>query len=48
VARAELFRNEAIVLTHFSQRYRPEEIREGLRVLPEALASRVVAFLPPT
>ncbi len=47
VARAELFRNEAVVLTHFSQRYRPEEIREALSRLPEPLASRVVAFLPP-
>ena len=46
VARAALFRNEAVVLTHFSQRYRPEEIREALRALPEPLAERVVAFLP--
>ena len=30
VARAHLFENEAIVLTHFSQRYRPEEIRRAL------------------
>jgi len=44
--RAGLFQNEAIVLTHFSQRYRPEEIREALRALPEALARRVTAFLP--
>ena len=34
VARADLFENEAIVLTHFSQRYRPEEIREALAGLP--------------
>jgi len=46
VERAALFRNEAVVLTHFSQRYRPEEIREALRSLPEPLARRVVAFLP--
>ena len=46
VARAGLFRNEAIVLTHFSARYRPSEIREALRTLPETLASRVVPFLP--
>lgn len=46
VERAELFRNEAVVLTHFSQRYRPEEIRAALRALPEPLAQRVVAFLP--
>ena len=38
--RAELFQNEAIVLTHFSQRYRVEEIREVLRRLPDALAAR--------
>jgi ribonuclease Z len=44
--RAGAFQNEAIVLTHFSQRYRPEEIREALRTLPEALARRVTAFLP--
>ena len=43
--RASDFRNEAIVLTHFSQRYRVEEIREALRSLPEALARRVIAFL---
>jgi ribonuclease Z len=46
VARAGLFENEAVVLTHFSQRYRPDEIREALRSIPEPLASRVVAFLP--
>jgi ribonuclease Z len=44
--RAGLFENEAIVLTHFSQRYRPSEIREALRSLPEALARRVILFLP--
>jgi ribonuclease Z len=44
--RAGLFQNEVIVLTHFSQRYRPEEIRVALRALPEALARRVTAFLP--
>jgi ribonuclease Z len=44
--RAELFRNEAVVLTHFSQRYRPEEIRTALRAVPEPLASRVIPFLP--
>ena len=30
VERASEFRNEAIVLTHFSQRYRVEEIRQAL------------------
>ena len=44
--RASLFQNEAIVLTHFSMRYRPEEIFAALRTLPAAIADRVVAFLP--
>jgi ribonuclease Z len=43
--RADLFQNESIVLTHFSQRYRHEEIREALRALPASLASRVIPFL---
>ena len=45
--RASLFENEAIVLTHFSMRYRPEEILHALRTLPAAISDRVVAFLPP-
>lgn len=44
--RADLFRNEAIVLTHFSMRYRPAEILEALKRLPETLADRVTPFLP--
>lgn len=44
--RATLFRNEAIVLTHFSLRYRPAEIREALDRLPETIADRVIPFLP--
>src|SRR5262249_29618487 len=36
--RADRFENEAIVLTHFSQRYSAAEIREGLRALPAGLA----------
>jgi len=44
--RADLFRNEAIVLTHFSQRYTRGEIRQALGALPPALSSRVSAFLP--
>jgi ribonuclease Z len=44
--RAALFRNDVIVLTHFSQRYRPEVIREALRRLPEDLSGRVIPFLP--
>jgi ribonuclease Z len=43
--RASEFRNEAIVLTHFSQRYPVEEIRRALRSLPDSLAERVIAFL---
>jgi ribonuclease Z len=43
---ADRFENEAIVLTHFSQRYRTEEIRGALSSLPTALAGRVTAFLP--
>jgi ribonuclease Z len=44
--RAGDFQNEVIVLTHFSQRYRPAEIREALVALPETLARRTMAFLP--
>ena len=44
--RASEFKNDAIVLTHFSQRYRVEEIRRVLESLPASLAGRVVAFLP--
>jgi ribonuclease Z len=46
IENADRFENEAIVLTHFSQRYRPEEIRAALASLPPALASRVIPFLP--
>jgi len=45
--RAELFENEAIVFTHFSQRYTAAEIREIVASLPPALARRVTLFLPP-
>ncbi|MFY9552256.1 MAG: MBL fold metallo-hydrolase [Thermoanaerobaculia bacterium] len=47
LARADRFENEALVLTHFSQRYRPEEIRQALSALPQKLAVRVIPFLPP-
>jgi ribonuclease Z len=47
LARADRFENEAVVLTHFSQRYRPEEIRQALRAIPPPLAARVIPFLPP-
>ncbi len=46
VSRAGLFQNEALVLTHFSQRYRPEQIRAALSAIPEPLAGRVIPFLP--
>lgn len=46
IDRAASFENEAIVLTHFSMRYRPEEILEALDRLPEAIADRVIPFLP--
>jgi ribonuclease Z len=48
VERAHLFRNEALVLMHFSQIYRPVEVREILaRRLPEELRARLVVFAPP-
>ena len=47
LARADRFENEALVLTHFSQRYRAEEIRQALAAIPVPLAARVVPFLPP-
>jgi ribonuclease Z len=47
LARAGRFENEALVLTHFSQRYRPEEIRQALAAIPEPLAGKVIPFLPP-
>ncbi|PYQ34078.1 MAG: hypothetical protein DMF55_10275 [Acidobacteria bacterium] len=44
--RASFFENEAIVLTHFSLRYRPEEIFEALESLPKSLTAKVTPFLP--
>jgi ribonuclease Z len=46
LARADRFENEAVVLTHFSQRYTPEQIRHALRAIPEPLARRIMPFLP--
>lgn len=44
---ADRFENELIVLTHFSQRYTYEEIRDGVRRrLPRSLHSRVRLALP--
>jgi ribonuclease Z len=49
IERAHLFRNEALVLMHFSQLYRPGDVREILaRRLPQELRGRVIAFAPDT
>jgi ribonuclease Z len=49
IERADKFENEHIVLMHFSQLYRPDEIKGilGARV-PEALRKRIIAFAPST
>ncbi|MBK8597141.1 MAG: hypothetical protein IPN83_16415 [Holophagales bacterium] len=45
--RAELFANEALVLTHLTLRGTPAELRRTIaRRLPASLASRTVLFLP--
>lgn len=47
VERAESFRNEHLVLMHFSQLYQPAEVREILkRRCPAQLAARLVVFAP--
>lgn len=44
---ADRFENEMIVLTHFSQRYSPDDIRRGVRQrLPASLHDRVRLALP--
>src|SRR5690606_31112447 len=44
---ADRFRNEAVVLMHVSQLYRPREVAPLIaRRAPPALADRVVAFVP--
>jgi ribonuclease Z len=45
-ARAGLFENEVIVLTHFSSRYSTRQILEAIAGLPESLRQRVVPLLP--
>ena len=46
IERADLFENEAILFTHFSARYRPEEVRSILAErLPDGLRERVTPFL---
>lgn len=44
-ARAGEFRNEAIVLTHFSAKYSREEIDERVRSLPEGLRDRITLLI---
>lgn len=46
LARAHRFENETVVLTHFSQRYTPADIRRALRAIPEPLSKRIMPFLP--
>jgi ribonuclease Z len=49
IERAELFHNDHIVLMHFSQLYRPDEVTRILDArLPPRLRSRVVPFVPDT
>jgi ribonuclease Z len=46
---ADRFRNELIVLTHFSRRYSREQIRDGIRRrLPASLHERIRLALPET
>jgi ribonuclease Z len=46
VARASEFRNDAIVLTHFSAKYSKDEILTRLAdALPASLRERVTAFV---
>jgi ribonuclease Z len=47
IERAELFENEHVVLMHFSQLYRPDEIAGILdKRLPAALRAKVIPFVP--
>jgi ribonuclease Z len=47
VERADLFENEAILLTHISQRYAPSQIRKILDdKLPKSLRDRVTPLMP--
>lgn len=48
IARADSFANEAVVLMHFSQIYKPAQVHEILADrAPEPLRSRLVPFAPP-
>ncbi|KAK6920860.1 Metallo-beta-lactamase [Dillenia turbinata] len=44
VENAARLENKAILLTHFSARYRPEEIEEAVAALPPPLAGRIFAL----
>ncbi|HEX8697229.1 MAG TPA: MBL fold metallo-hydrolase [Myxococcaceae bacterium] len=47
IARADLFRNEALVLMHFSQAYGPEAVHDIVRKrVPPSLLERVRVFAP--
>jgi len=47
VERAELFENEHVVLMHFSQLYRPEEIPRILAArVPPKLRAKIIPFVP--
>ncbi len=47
IERAELFENEHVVLMHFSQLYRPDEIANILdKRLPAKLRAKVIPFVP--
>jgi ribonuclease Z len=47
IERADLFQNEALVLMHFSQLYKPSEVREILDArCPPQLRERILPFLP--
>jgi len=47
--RADLFRNERLVLMHFSQIYSPKQVRVTLaRRCPKELFDRIVVFAPPS
>ena len=47
IERADLFENAALVLMHFSQLYKPQEVREVLKSrCPTHLFDRIVPFLP--
>ena len=49
IERADQFANEHIVLMHFSQLYRPDEVAGILDArVPPALRRRIIPFVPTT